>query len=85
MAARSLLARRQRRHDYRQAFGGEAGSRVLRDLFRFCRMDQPSMVVGDPHMTAYQEGMRRVFLRIAAIMRQDDETLLKLMEESDHD
>lgn len=76
-----LRRQRRRRADYSAAFHSEAGRRVLADLFRFCHMDQPSFAV-DPFITAFNEGQRRVFLRIAAMTRMSDEDFLKLSMES---
>lgn len=72
------LARlKQRRADYRAVFAGEAGRRVLADLYSFCLMDQPSFAA-DPHVTAFNEGRRRVFLRLAALLRMSERDLLNL-------
>lgn len=79
--ARDRIARqRQRRADYLAAFGTEPGRRVLRDLYRFCHMDQPSFAA-DPCITAFNEGQRRVFLRLLGIMRLTDTDILRLAEE----
>ena len=80
---RTLARLRRRRADYRNVFDSDSGRRVMADLFRFCRMGQPSFVAGDPHATAYQEGMRRVFLRIAGILRMDEQRFAHLLKESD--
>jgi hypothetical protein len=72
-----LLRLKQRRADYHAAFTGEAGRRVLADLYRFCLMDQPCFA-GDPHATAFNEGRRRVFLRILAILRMTESDILQL-------
>jgi hypothetical protein len=82
-AWRTLARLRRRRADYRSVFDSDPGWRVIADLFRFCRMAQPSFVAGDSHATAYQEGMRRVFLRIAGILRMDEERFAQLLKESD--
>lgn len=83
--ARDRLARqRQRRADYQATFASDAGGRVLRDLIRFCHMDQPSFAA-DPCITAFNEGERRVFLRILGILRLSDNDILKLARENDDD
>lgn len=79
-----LLRRlRGRKADYQNVFAGESGRRVLADLYRFCHMDQPSFAT-DPFVTAFNEGQRRVFLRIAALLRLADDDILKLATEK-HD
>jgi hypothetical protein len=75
---RNPVARlRQRRADYHAVFTSEAGRRVLADLYRFCLMDQPCFA-GDPHATAFNEGRRRVFLRILAVLRMTENDILQL-------
>lgn len=59
----------------------EAGSKVLADLFGFCNMDKSSFIPGDPYTTAYNEGMRRVFLRILGMVRMDERDMQELMKQ----
>ena len=73
------FARRRRRADYRAAFSGPAGRRALADLYRFCGMASPSFVPGRPDETAFNEGRRRVFLRIAAFLELDEETIRRMV------
>lgn len=80
MAGDRTRRQRQRRADYTEAFGSDAGRRVLKDLYRFCRMDQPTFAQ-DPCLTAFNEGCRRVFLRILGIMRLTDDDIIRLSEE----
>lgn len=49
---------------YKAIFAGEHGKIVRKDLKAWCYVDKPSMVPGDPYMTAYNEGARSVYLRI---------------------
>ncbi len=79
-----VLRRKQRRMDYLATFTSEHGRRVLSDLFGFCQMAQPSFAI-DPHITAFNEGKRRVFLRILGIMRMDEENVERLAKEADHE
>lgn len=79
-----LYRRARLRGDYRATFETEAGARVLADLYRFCLMDQPSFAV-DPAVTAFNEGRRRVFLRILGLMRLSDQDVLKLSREMTND
>ena len=73
------FTRRRRRADYRAAFAGAAGRRTLADLYRFCGMGSPSFVPGRPDETAFNEGRRRVFLRIAAMLELDEDTLRRMI------
>lgn len=64
----------------------KAGREVLLDLFSFCGMDRSSFCPGDPHLTSFNEGMRRVFLRIMGMIRldvKDIEELMKKMKEKE--
>ena len=65
-------------------FGSDAGRRVLKDLYLFCHMDQPTFAQ-DPCLTAFNEGCRRVFLRILGILRLSDEDIIKLSKEMEDD
>ena len=76
------LRRSQRRIDYGLTFGSDYGKRVLSDLYRFCGMAQPSFVPGSSDETAFNEGKRRVFLRIAAFLELDEGHVRRLMSEN---
>ena len=76
--------RRRRRADYRAAFSGPAGRRTLADLYRFCGMASSSFVPGRPDETAFNEGRRRVFLRIAALLELDEDSIRRMIA-PDHD
>jgi len=73
------FTRRRRRADYRAVFTGPAGKRALADLYRFCGMGSPSFVPGRPDETAFNEGRRRVFLRIAAMLELDEDTIRRMI------
>lgn len=68
---------------YKQLFTkeNESGKIVLKDLFSFCNMDKSTFVEGDPYSSAYNEGMRRVYLRIAGMLRMDEEYINDLMKD----
>lgn len=72
---------------YRAAFGTVEGQEVLADLFRFCGLGRPSHTPGDPYQTAYLEGMRRVGLRVAAILNMSDADAMRIAQstEASHD
>lgn len=51
---------------YQNTFGTEDGKKVLDSLSKFCNMDNSSVCEQNPNalQTFYNEGKRRVFLRI---------------------
>jgi hypothetical protein len=84
MAADILRRHRRRRADYVTVFTSEAGQRVLSDLFRFCHMDEPCFAA-DPCITAFNEGQRRVFLRILGLLRLTDQDIVQLARKTEND
>lgn len=68
----------ERRNRYRAVFDTPDGRKVLADLMTFCHVDRPVTVPGDAQMSAYNDGMRRVALRIASILRMKDEEIFAL-------
>lgn len=67
---------------YKQVFETPQGQDVLKDLAKFCHMQSPSYTPGDPHGTAYKEGMRRVFLRISNYLNMDEVEIQKMFKEN---
>lgn len=70
-------------NNYKELFGEAniAGRAVLADLFSFCSMDKSTFFPGDPYLTAYNEGARRVFLRILGMLRMDVKDIEELMKQ----
>ena len=64
---------KSRRQDYKATFESPTGQEVLKDLMKFAKFCDTSYVPGDPTTTAYNEGMRRIILRILSIMEKDPE------------
>lgn len=56
---------------YKDVFETDKGQEVLRDLEVFCGYNRISHVPGDACTTAYNEGMRRVVLRIISFLKED--------------
>ena len=54
--------------DYRTAFGGQAGRRVLLDLIARTGVMQTTHTPGDPLATAFAEGRRRIGLEILQML-----------------
>jgi hypothetical protein len=48
---------------YRKCFESEDGSKVLKDLYRVCYMNDTTFNK-DPYITAFQEGIRSVAVHI---------------------
>jgi len=71
----------RRRHLYRQVFGTPEGKVVLADLLKFCNVRNAVVVPGDPIMTGFNDGVRRVGLRIASICGMSDDELIRLSNE----
>lgn len=70
----------KRNSQYRETFSTPQGKAVLKDLLKFCHMYAPTHCVGDPYQTAYNEGMRRVALRITSILKMDDSAMRELIK-----
>ena len=79
------LSRRQKRIDYGLTFRSDHGKRVLSDLYRFCNMGKPSFVPGSPDETAFNEGKRRVFLRVAALLELNDDQVRQMIADHEGD
>lgn len=72
------------RRDYVEVFSTPAGRRVLRDLYGFCHMAQPTFSP-DPQIAAFNEGCRRVFLRILGLMRMSQDEIVTMATEMTDD
>lgn len=55
--------------DYRAAFHGPQGERVLKHLASHCFEDRRTFVEGSPDRTAYNEGRRSVLLGIRNMLK----------------
>jgi len=78
---RTMKQRRLRRA-YRVFSESEDGLVILEDLRAFCHYDSPVYVQGDATATAYQDGMRRVFLRFLRLAEDDDSHVSALSQET---
>lgn len=70
--------------DYEICFSTPEGKRVLADLIKFSGYRESSFVPGDPHSSAFNEGMRRVILRILSLKHMDEDKITKLMKDTDY-
>lgn len=62
---------------YKTVFKGKAGEEVYQDLLKFCKIDQPTYTPGDPTGTAFNEGLRRVGLRLLSMVESEDKKVDK--------
>lgn len=76
--AEGQLARVQ---DYKKTFSSQHGKAVLRDLMSNHFMMRPTVVTGDPQLTAFHEGQRNVVLRIFTMLEQDQNALAERVEQ----
>ena len=61
---------------YKQAFGSDFGTEVIKDLAAYCQIGLPSFVkregeAADPLETAFLEGRKAVFYHINQILKLD--------------
>lgn len=52
---------------YKNVFSTNDGKDVLKDLLVFCEISQPTFKVGQPDLSAFNEGKRRVGLRLLSL------------------
>lgn len=75
---------RLRRH-YRDVFSTASGRAVLEDICRRAFIAKSTFCAGDPHVTALNEGSRRLalsILRFASVSSETLELAEKLLEET---
>lgn len=70
---------RDRLVDYRRTFSSDYGQRVLADMLRRGGVMQSSFVAGDPQMTAFREGRRRVALEIIETINRNPEAVDRMI------
>lgn len=64
---------------YRAVFSTPAGKDVLADILTRGGMVASSFAAGDPHMTAFNEGKRRLALEIIERLNVDPNALLTML------
>ena len=79
MNPRDLL--RSKRKSYQVTFESDDGKFVLKDLLRFCRVDE-SCFDDDPRKHAYLEGRREVGMRIMKILEMNFEDYYQELKEA---
>lgn len=73
------------RQAYYTVFSGDQGQLVLADILRRGHIDQSTYTAGDPHLTSFKEGQRRLSLEILNLAKvgPDEEALIKAMMAND--
>lgn len=61
--------------------GSPVARLVLADLMHLCQAKDTSMVPGDPHQTAFNEGKRAVWLHIQDMLDVDADDIAELLKE----
>lgn len=74
MAEDNAVKLKAMRENYIKTFDTEEGKKVLLDLASVCRFKEPTFNK-DPYITAFQEGLRAVYLHIITIREMDIEQL----------
>ncbi len=77
----SLEKMLSRKKNYEAVFNTPVGKEVLRDLMEFAKFLEPTYVPGDPTTSAYNEGMRRIILRIVSILNKDPRKQFEMINE----
>lgn len=73
------MARMQLAMDYRRVFDGPAGQRVLADLLHVTGVARNSYRAGQPDLTAFNEGQRRIGLHLIETINADPDALAQLL------
>lgn len=71
--------------DFKAVFNTEAGQRVLGWLADHNFVFQHTTVVGDSHLSAFNDGRRAVLLDIMRFLAVDEVALMKMYQERSHD
>ncbi len=68
---------------YQEAFHGETGKKILKDLALYCKFNETSFIPEDPCATAFNEGARDAFLHILEMLHLDPQSLIN-HDQKDH-
>ncbi len=68
---------------YRQVFGSPSGQEVLADLLRNTGVSRVSFVPGDPGLSAFHEGQRRVGLYLVEMINSDPDAAAAMLRAGD--
>lgn len=62
---------------YQEAFKGEQGRQILKDLALYCKFNETSFTPEDPYTTAFNEGARDTFLHILEMLHISPQSLIQ--------
>lgn len=71
----------QKKDDYVETFSSDHGKRVLNDHLKACGVFGRTHVSGDPHDSAFNNGMREGALRLVRQMGLSEEELMRMANE----
>jgi len=71
--------------DYKVAFGGTQGQKVLWDMMKAHSFVTSTMNENTPHVMAFREGERNVVLRILTILKQSPEKVMDRIKQGEQD
>jgi len=57
---------------YKKVFESEEGKYILKDIYRFCRINHPSYVEGYQDKTSFNEGAKSFAYYVKNILNQSD-------------
>ncbi len=66
---------------YQDAFSGQQGKLILKDLALYCKFNETSFTPEDPYATAFNEGARDAFLHILEMLHMDPQSLINHPED----
>lgn len=67
---------------YKEVFNTPSGKKVLRDLMNVGHVLGQAHVPGDPHTSAFNEGQRRIVLRILSFLKPEE--ILEIQNNKDN-
>jgi hypothetical protein len=74
---------RKKIKSYQKVFGSEEGRIVLHDLYKLCKINNPSYVENSPDKTAFNEGVKYVAYYLKNTLKQSTADIDKFLEEYD--
>ena len=66
---------------YQSLKSSKKGKLILDDILKFCKYNQPSFVKGDPHETAFNEGLKSFARHVLILMNYSESDAQQRMNE----
>jgi hypothetical protein len=76
----NIKSLKSKSRSYKAVFNSPDGERVLADLLNFCGQYKCSHNPGDANSTAFNEGKRRVSLRILKFIDMEEKEIQKILK-----